>query len=57
MNKEFLKLDNESYVVSNETGELNIIKTKEDILTYDFESVLELENYIEELYNKLKKCC
>ena len=56
MNKEFLKLDDKSYAITNETGELKIVNTKEDTSLNNLDDVLKLENYIDELYNKLKEC-
>lgn len=56
MNEEFLKLDNKSYVVSNETGKLEIVNMKESTSIDNLENVLKLENYIEKLYDELKEC-
>lgn len=56
MNKEFLKLNDKSYAITNEAGELKIVNTKGDTSLNNLEDVLKLENYIDELYGDLKGC-
>ncbi|HCY44350.1 MAG TPA: hypothetical protein DHU33_02855 [Firmicutes bacterium] len=56
MNKELIKLDNNTGIVSNELGAINIIKTNNQ--KFSLEQILKVENTLEEssIYlNFLKK--
>ena len=46
MNKELIKLDNNTGIVSNEVGTLNIVKTNNQ--KFSIEQILKTENNLEE---------
>ena len=55
MNKESIKLDNNTYAVINETGDTRIVSTINSNDEETIKKILQKENNIEELENKLKK--